>query len=149
MCIEFRIDGAQMFSRIRMCIEFVIQVPQQKNAHVSFPVGMVFSIFPKCLMLLRDRNGTPKNLCDKDFVELSGELSGAICLKNPCFIGRALELFSKNFGTVRAEIITELILERAGPVIFKTVLLELIAFRLIPVIFLQEEESLKITGNNN
>ena len=36
--------------------------------------------------------------------------------------------------TVRAEIITELILERAGPVIFKTFLLELIAFRLIPVI---------------
>ena len=25
-----------------MCIEFVIQVPKQKNAHVSFPVGMVF-----------------------------------------------------------------------------------------------------------
>ena len=34
--------------------------------------------------------------------------------------------------TVRAEIITELILERAGPVILKTFLLELIAFRLIP-----------------
>ena len=24
-----------------MCIEFVIQVPKEKNAHVSFPVGMV------------------------------------------------------------------------------------------------------------
>ena len=24
-----------------MCIEFVIQVSKQKNAHVSFPVGMV------------------------------------------------------------------------------------------------------------
>ena len=36
--------------------------------------------------------------------------------------------------TVRAEIITELILKRAGPVIFKTFLLELIAFRPIPVI---------------
>ena len=38
------------------------------------------------------------------------------------------------FNTVRAEIITELIPKRAGPVIFKTFLLELIAFRLIPVI---------------
>ena len=32
-----------------------------------------------------DREGTPKNLCDKDFVELSGELSGAICLKTFCY----------------------------------------------------------------
>ena len=30
---------------------------------------------------IRDRKGTPKNLGDKDFAELSGELSGAICLK--------------------------------------------------------------------
>ena len=37
--------------------------------------------------------------------------------------------------TVRAEIITELILERAGQVIFKTFLLKLIAFTPIPVIF--------------
>ena len=29
----------------------------------------------------RDRKGTPNNLCDKDFAELSGELSGSICLK--------------------------------------------------------------------
>ena len=35
-------------------------------------------------------------------------------------------------NTVRAEIITELIPERAGPVIFKTFLLELIAVRPIP-----------------
>ena len=26
---------------MRMCIEFVIQVLKQKNAHASFPVGMV------------------------------------------------------------------------------------------------------------
>ena len=37
-------------------------------------------------------------------------------------------------NTVRAEIITELILKRAGPIIFKTFLLESIAFRPIPVI---------------
>ena len=36
--------------------------------------------------------------------------------------------------TVRAETIPELILERAGPAIFKTFLLELIAVGLIPVI---------------
>ena len=36
--------------------------------------------------------------------------------------------------TVRAEIITELIPERVGPVIFKSFLLELITFRPIPVI---------------
>ena len=36
-----QIDAAQTFSRMCMCIEFVIQVPKQKNAHVSFPVGMV------------------------------------------------------------------------------------------------------------
>ena len=29
----------------------------------------------------------PKNLCDKDFAELSGELSSAICLVTPCLIG--------------------------------------------------------------
>ena len=37
-------------------------------------------------------------------------------------------------ANVRAEIITELILKRAGPVIFKTFLLELIDFRPMPVI---------------
>ena len=36
--------------------------------------------------------------------------------------------------TVRAEIITEPIPEKAGPVMSKTFLLELMAFRLIPVI---------------
>ena len=36
--------------------------------------------------------------------------------------------------TVRAEIITELILERAGPVILKAFLLEVVTFRLLPII---------------
>ena len=48
-----------------------------------------------------------------------------------------------------SEIITELILERAGPAISKTFLLELISVRLVPVIFLQDERSLKITGKDN
>ena len=46
----------------------------------------------------------------------------------------ALECSLDFFDTVRTEIVTELILERAGPVFFKTFLLKLIAFRLIPVI---------------
>ena len=49
----------------------------------------------------RDRKGTPKNFCDKDFAELSGELSGAICLKALHLLGSALELFRKFFGAVR------------------------------------------------
>ena len=38
---------------------------------------------------IRDGKGTPKNLCDKDFAELSGEFSGAICLKDPVLLGSA------------------------------------------------------------
>ena len=41
-------------------------------------------------------------MCDKEFAELLGELSGAICLKTLILLGRALELFRKFFGTVRA-----------------------------------------------
>ena len=48
--------------------------------------------------------------------------------------GSALVSENSRLTTVRAEIITELILKRADPVIFKTFLLELIAFRPIPVI---------------
>ena len=48
-CIEFKIDGAQKFSRMCMCIEFVIQVPKQKNA-CSFPVGMVSHQIVTCLL---------------------------------------------------------------------------------------------------
>ena len=36
-------------------------------------------------------------------------------------------------NTVRTEMTTEFILERAGPVIFKTFFLEFVAFRLIPI----------------
>ena len=54
------------------------------------------------LEFLRTRKGTPKNFCDKDLIELSGELSGAICLKTLLLLGSALELFRKFFGAVRA-----------------------------------------------
>ena len=58
-------------------------------------------------------------------------------------------LSADDWHTVRAKIITDLILERVGQISFKTFLLESIAFRLIPVTFLQEEETLTITGNGN
>ena len=46
-------------------------------------------------------------------------------------------------NTVRAEIITELNLERAGPVIFKTFLLKIMAFRRIPVISCKKRKAWK------
>ena len=45
-----------------------------------------FSIFDKCFTI-RDRKGTPKNFCDKDFAELSDEFPGAICLKTLVLLG--------------------------------------------------------------
>ena len=45
---------------------------------------------------------TTKNLCDTDFHKLSGELSGAICLRTLVLLGNALTLFGKFFGAVRA-----------------------------------------------
>ena len=49
---------------------------------------------------IRDRRGTPKNLCDKAFAEPSGEISGAICIKTLVLLGSALDLFRKFFGAV-------------------------------------------------
>ena len=43
MCISFKFDGAQNFSSMRMCIEFLIRVLKQKNAHV-FCFGKVNSL---------------------------------------------------------------------------------------------------------
>ena len=40
-----------------------------------------------CSLLMRDGKGTPKNFRDKDFAELSGELSGVICLKTLVLMG--------------------------------------------------------------
>ena len=53
--------------------------------------------------MLRDRKGTPKNLCDKDFAELSGELSGAICLKTLVLLGSALELFTDSLFDIEIQ----------------------------------------------
>ena len=44
----------------------------------------------------------PKNLCDKDFAELSDELSDPICLKTLVLLGSALELFRTFLVAVRA-----------------------------------------------
>ena len=49
-----------------------------------------------------DREGIPKKLCDKDFAELSGELSCAICLKTLVLQGKCPRLVQKFFGAVRA-----------------------------------------------
>ena len=43
-----------------MCIEFEIQVLKQKNAHVSFPVGMVFLLFG---WILRTQHHREKDNC--------------------------------------------------------------------------------------
>ena len=50
-------------------------------------------------MYIRARKGTPKNFSDKDFAELSGELSGAIASK-PLFywVARSKCSEKKNFG---------------------------------------------------
>ena len=56
--------------------------------------------------IVRDRKGTPKNLCDKDFAELSGEVSAAICLNTLVFFcmvpsncsEHSLVLFVRFFG---------------------------------------------------
>ena len=64
--------------------------------------SIVLTFRPEFLPRIRDGKATPKNLCEKDFAELSGELSGAICLKALVLLGSALELFGKFFGTVRA-----------------------------------------------
>ena len=48
------------------------------------------SLLGRCLRLLQsfgDRQSTTKKLCDKDFAERSGELSGAICLKALVLLG--------------------------------------------------------------
>ena len=56
--------------------------------------GWVWSL----LMMIKDRQGAAKSLCDKYFAELLDGLSGALCLK----ILVALSLFRKLFGAVRA-----------------------------------------------
>ena len=58
-----------------------------------------------------DRQGTTKKLCDKDFAEHAGELSGAVCLKTLVLMGNdpvtpsnrsenSLVLFVRCFGSV-------------------------------------------------
>ena len=61
------------------------------------------------------QKGTPQNFCDKDVAELSGELSGAICLRILVLVGSALELFRKFFGTVRAFFWLWVLFEKNSP----------------------------------
>ena len=50
--------------------------------------------------LLETEKDHEKKVGDKDFTELSGELSGAICLKAIVLLGNALELFRRFFDDV-------------------------------------------------
>ena len=63
-----------------------------KNSSVGAELSQCLSLL--CLLALcdssiRDRRGTPKNLCDEVFAEHSGEFSGAICLTNLFLLGSA------------------------------------------------------------
>ena len=66
------------------------------------PESFVGACLASCCKPNHDGAMYPKELCDKDFAELSGELSGAISLKTLVFVGSALELFRTCFGTVHA-----------------------------------------------
>ena len=100
------------------------------------------SVLTNAMMFLQRRNGT---ICSqamlkgtdlRGWTQICGFLrfsASSFWRKVCCFLRphSALPLTK----TVRAEIITELILARAGPEIFMNLLLDLIAFRLIPVIW--------------
>ena len=55
ICIKMVLE----FSRMCMCIDFIIQVLKQKNAQVSFPVGMAHQqVAQDRTMTIRDKNIT-------------------------------------------------------------------------------------------
>ena len=55
------------------------------------------------MIYIQEQKKVPQRACvTKDCAELSGELSGAICLKTKALLGSALELFRKFFGAIRA-----------------------------------------------
>ena len=74
---------ASAAKQTRQCLVFL---PIRLDSLLSFTIAESKLGREKVLLLLRDRKGTQKNLCDKDFAALSDELSAAICLKNPCYI---------------------------------------------------------------
>ena len=88
------------------CESFAIETPIFVARQADSPESLAFPIRANHATIIGDRKGTPKNFCDKDFAELSGELSGAICLSKPLFhwvmTSSPPELFRKFFGTVRA-----------------------------------------------
>ena len=58
--------------------------------------------FPICTRICLYQGQVPKELVRQRFAELSGELSGAICLKTLVLLCDALKSFRKLFGAVRA-----------------------------------------------
>ena len=59
-----------------------------------------------CASLVRDEKGTTKNLCDNKFAKLSGEISGAICLKTHVLLNTEYcsKTVRKMFGSVRVNL---------------------------------------------
>ena len=75
---------------------------------VSLPFHTLRTLYPQespePLQLFGDRESATKKLCDKDFAERSGELSGAICLQTLVLLSndrQPLGFFRKFFGAVR------------------------------------------------
>ena len=75
--------------------KYTLQKIHSDQGHISKITGNIQgqTRYPKELV---------KNLCDKDFVEFSGELSGAICLIARVLLGSALNFFRNFFGAVHA-----------------------------------------------
>ena len=90
-------SGSSGSRRLFLCLLGKVAVPEMsgkapwKSQTSFFQTSTVFwflLIFLPCMSEgFRDRKGTPKNFCDKDFAELSGELSGAICLETLALMG--------------------------------------------------------------
>ena len=57
----------------------ILTYERRRRLFTKIPANLVFQA---CISFyIGDRKGTTKKLCDQDFAERSGELSGAICLK--------------------------------------------------------------------
>ena len=89
MLLSLRKNGlTSLFKEVRVFKEGGIFVCHDKGHNTQSMFG--------------DRKGATKKLCDKDFAERLGELSGAICLKTLVALGNDGQLFRKFFGAVRA-----------------------------------------------
>ena len=58
---------------------FVFPIRTEITSNGSLILIISYNLFT--FSSYQGQKGTPKNLCDRDFAELLGELSGVICLK--------------------------------------------------------------------